>query len=71
MLFDSTGPLSSILRGPDLKSRITSSATAVFFSVYAPPGIDEGYIEDNLHKLENRIRALSPLSRTELLQVFF
>lgn len=71
MLFDSTGPLSSILRGPDLKSRITSSTTAVLFSVYAPPGIDEGYIEDNLHKLEKRIRALSPSSRTELLQVFF
>ena len=70
MLIDSNGPLSSILRGPDLKSRITSSSTEVLFSVYAPPGIDEGYIEDSLLKLEKRIRALSPLSRTELLQVF-
>jgi DNA/RNA-binding domain of Phe-tRNA-synthetase-like protein len=70
MLFDSVGPLSSILRGPDLKSRITSSTTAVLFSVYAPPGIDEDYIEGSLRKLEKRIRTLSPSSKTELLQVY-
>jgi DNA/RNA-binding domain of Phe-tRNA-synthetase-like protein len=70
MVFDSNGPLSSILKGPDFKSRITPSATAVLFKVYAPPGIDEGYIENNLRKLEKRIKALSPLSNTELLQVF-
>jgi len=70
MLFDSNGPLSSILKGPDFKSCITTSATEVLFSVYAPPGIDEGYIENNLQKMEKRIGALSPSSRTELLQVF-
>ncbi len=71
MLTDSNEPISSILKGPDLKSRIKTATTEVLFSVYAPPGIEEGYIEESLLKLEKRIRALSPLSRTELLQVFF
>jgi len=70
ILTDSNGPISSILKGPDYESRITLAATEVLFSVYAPPGIEEGYIEDSLLKLENRIRALSPSTRTELLQVF-
>ena len=71
MLTDSNGPISSILKGPDFASRITSSTTAVLFSVYAPTGINEDYIEGSLKKLEKRIRTLSPSSRKELLQVHF
>lgn len=70
MLTDANGPISSILKGPDFESRITSSTTEVLFSVYAPPGIVAGYIEDSLLKLEKRIMELSTSSRTELLQVF-
>ena len=70
ILTDRNSPISSILKGPDFASRITSTTTEVLFSVYAPPGIDEGYIEGNLLKLEKRIKAISPSSKTELLQVF-
>jgi len=70
MLCDSSGTISSILRGPDYKSRITSSITEVLFSIYAPPGIDANSIETNLKKLEKSIRAFSPSSKTELLQIF-
>lgn len=70
MLCDSNSTISSILRGPDYDSRITSATTEVLFSIYAPPGIDENYIKTNLEKLEKRIRAFAPFSRTELLQVF-
>ncbi len=71
ILCDSKGPVSSILRGPDYKSRITSSTTEVLFSIYAPPDIDADYIKDNLLKLEKSISTLSLSSRTDLLQVFF
>lgn len=70
MLCDGRGTISSILRGPDYKSRITSSITEVLFSIYAPPGIDADSIETNLKKLEKSIRAFSPSSKTELLQIF-
>lgn len=69
-LCDQTGAISSILRGPDYESRITESTTKVLFSIYAPPGIDSGYMEKNLKNLENSIHSLSPSSKTELLQVF-
>lgn len=70
MLCDQTGTISSILRGPDYRSRITEATTDVLFSIYAPPGIEAYYIEKNLNKLENRIRSLSPSAKTELLQIF-
>jgi DNA/RNA-binding domain of Phe-tRNA-synthetase-like protein len=70
MLCDSSGILSSILRGPDYKSRITASTTEVLFSIYAPPTIDSNDLEINLQKLEKRIKTFSPSSKTVLLQVF-
>ncbi|HOB10290.1 MAG TPA: hypothetical protein PKY47_06970 [Acetomicrobium sp.] len=70
MLCDCSATISSILRGPDYKSRIMLSTSDVLFSIYAPPGIDENYIKTDLQKLEKRIIALSQSSKTELLHVF-
>ncbi len=70
ILNDGNGTISSILRGPDYNSLITASTSEVLFSIYAPPGIDEEYIEANLRKLESRISASSPAAKTEVLQVF-
>lgn len=70
MLTDSNGPISSILKGPDFPSRITLTTSEVLFSVYVPAGIDEVYIEDSLQKLEKRIRAIAPSSRTESRSVY-
>ena len=70
MLCDQSGIISSILRGPDYRSRIAESTTEVLFSIYAPPGIEADYIEKNLRNLEKRIRSFSPSAKTELLQIF-
>ncbi|ARE89760.1 hypothetical protein [Clostridium formicaceticum] len=70
MLCDSSSTISSILRGPDYNSRITSATMEFLFSIYAPPFVDGNYIKVNLEKLEKRIGAFAPFSRTELLQVF-
>ncbi|SNS97606.1 B3/B4 domain-containing protein (DNA/RNA-binding domain of Phe-tRNA-synthetase) [Anaerovirgula multivorans] len=70
MLCDGSGAISSILRGPDYKSRITASTKDVLFSIYAPPGIDANYIQNNLQKLEKSILEFSPSSKTEMLRVF-
>lgn len=70
ILNDGNGTISSILRGPDHNSLITASTSEVMFSIYAPPGIDEKYIETNLCKLESKINTSSPAAKTEVLQVF-
>lgn len=70
VLCDRDGPISSILRGPDEKSRITPAATDALFSVYAPPGIDTEYIQAHLGQLERWIAQLAPSASTELLTVF-
>jgi DNA/RNA-binding domain of Phe-tRNA-synthetase-like protein len=70
ILNDGNGTVSSILRGPDQRSCITASTSEVLFSIYAPPGIDEEYIETNLRKLACRMCISSPAAKTEVLQVF-
>jgi DNA/RNA-binding domain of Phe-tRNA-synthetase-like protein len=62
--------ISSILRGPDAASRITGATTGVLFTLYAPPGVEKGVVESALHKLEERIRAVSPGCETLDLAVY-
>ena len=70
MLCDEDGPISTILRGPDKRTRITSSTKNVLFAIYAPPVVDKAYIENNLQKLERNIRAIAPNATTEMIKVF-
>jgi DNA/RNA-binding domain of Phe-tRNA-synthetase-like protein len=70
ILSDSNSAISSILRGPDQSSCITELTSEVLFSIYAPPGIDEDYIEINLRKLESKVITTSPTAKTEVLKVF-
>ena len=69
MLCDEDGPISTILRGPDKRTRITSSTKNVLFAIYAPPVVDKAYIENYLQKLERNIRTIAPNATTEVLQV--
>lgn len=70
LLCDGNGTISSILRGPDYKSRITESTTDVLFSIYAPAGIDADSINIQLNQLEELIKAYSPTSKVEMKRVF-
>ncbi|MDK2951865.1 MAG: hypothetical protein PWQ77_1530 [Kosmotogales bacterium] len=70
MICDGMSVISSIMRGPDFRSRITASTTEVLFTIYAPPGIETDYIETDLRKLEERIKTFSSSSVTMSLQVF-
>lgn len=70
MVCDGIGVISSIMRGPDFKSRITASTTDALFTIYAPPGIEANYIEADLRKLEGKIKSFSPFSKTEILHIF-
>ena len=67
---DGMSVISSIIWGPDFKSRITSSTTEVLFAIYVPPGIETDYIETDLRRLEEGIKTFSSSSVRANLQVF-
>jgi len=62
--------ISSILRGPDSASRITDRTTEALFTLYAPPGVKNDYIQDALEGLARRIRRISPSAETLHLYVY-
>lgn len=69
ILCDSARVISSILKGPDYDTRITTDTSDVLFTIYAPPGISTHEVCTALMKLEARIRVFAANSKTEMLQV--
>ena len=59
---DREGVLSSILRGPDERTRITAETVDALFTVYAPSGVDTGAVNGMLDELERLIRLFAPAS---------
>lgn len=66
---DASGILSSIVYGPDLRTRITPEARAVLFTVYAPPGIGEGPVRQHLRDIQDNVMLCSPDASVEALEV--
>ncbi|MEN1761313.1 phenylalanine--tRNA ligase beta subunit-related protein [Anoxynatronum sibiricum] len=52
MITDERGILSSIIYGPDQRTRITPETERVVYTVYAPPGISKALVEEHLKDLE-------------------
>lgn len=66
---DEEGILSSIVHGPDWRTRITSQTQSVVFTVYAPVGIGGGEVEAHLTDLETIVRLFSPGAAVEIREV--
>jgi DNA/RNA-binding domain of Phe-tRNA-synthetase-like protein len=66
---DSQGVLSSVIYGPDRRTRILPETRTVLFTVYAPPGIAEEAVRQHLRDMEGYVRLIAPQAETELLQV--
>jgi DNA/RNA-binding domain of Phe-tRNA-synthetase-like protein len=69
-LRDEIGVLSSILYGPDFRTRITDQTGAVVFTVYAPAGVSTPVLEAHLDTLEAHARLVSPQAEVETRGVF-
>jgi DNA/RNA-binding domain of Phe-tRNA-synthetase-like protein len=67
---DSEAIISSIIYGPDKRTRIRPSSTRVLFTTYAPSGISERSVEQHLEGIEANVRLFSPDAETELRKVF-
>jgi DNA/RNA-binding domain of Phe-tRNA-synthetase-like protein len=66
---DRQGVISSVLSGPDQRTRITPDTRNVFFAVYAPPGIGALPVRRHLEDLRDAVRLIAPDASVETLEV--
>ena len=69
-IHDEEGILSSILYGPDQRTRITLETRAVVFTAYAPPGLSKAELETHLSDLDSNTRLFSPQAEVETREIF-
>jgi DNA/RNA-binding domain of Phe-tRNA-synthetase-like protein len=67
---DAQGVLSSVLYGPDQRTRIMSETREVLFTTYAPPGIGAGEVHRHLETLRAYVRLIAPGAEVATLEVF-
>jgi len=70
MIADAQGVMSSVLYGPDRRTRITSETRQVIFTVYAPPGIGKQAVCDHLHDIRANVLLFAPNANVELLEAY-
>jgi DNA/RNA-binding domain of Phe-tRNA-synthetase-like protein len=66
---DGQGVISSVLRGPDHRTRIVPETTRALFTVYAPAGITEEALLAHLREIEGHVRLVSPQATTSACEV--
>lgn len=67
---DGQGVLSSIIYGPDRRTRITPETHNVLFAVYAPPGIHAASVQQHLADIEANVLIFAPQAETQSRQVY-
>jgi len=70
MITDGESVISSILKGPDHRTRIGEETRQVLFTVYAPAGIAEKDIIRHLNDIESNVRIFSPDAETRVKDVY-
>jgi DNA/RNA-binding domain of Phe-tRNA-synthetase-like protein len=64
MMADGAGIVSSVLRGPDQRTRITHETTSVLFAAYAPPGVGEPVVRSHLEGIRSNVELIAPAADT-------
>lgn len=70
MMADAQGIISSVLYGPDARTRITLATSQVLFAVYAPTGMSEDAVHRHLDDIRANIKLISPGARVALQQIY-
>lgn len=70
MLSDEKDILSSILNGPDHRTRITGNTKNVIFYAYTPDGIHEDTIRSHLKDIHYYVSIFSPDAKIHFLDIF-
>lgn len=69
VMADGEGIISSVLYGPDARTRLRPETRRVLFAVYAPPGIGEEAVAEHLEGLRSATRLCCPDADVETLEV--
>lgn len=69
MIVDGQGILSSIIYGPDQRTRIRPETTRVLFTTYGPPGIGADRMKAHLESLRDNVQLITPQADVETMQV--
>jgi DNA/RNA-binding domain of Phe-tRNA-synthetase-like protein len=67
---DDAGVISSILSGPDRRTRLVPGTHAALFAVYAPPGIGPEPVHRHLETIRDNVRIISPEAIVGGLEVY-
>lgn len=67
---DGQGVISSVIYGPDQRTRIRPETRRALFTVYAPPGIDEKAVREHLEDIQSNLRLVAPQAKTEVMEVY-
>lgn len=70
ILSDSAGIISSIIYGPDARTRLSSDTKQAVFTVYAPAGISRQSVLQHLADIHAYVRLIAPNVQTDLEEVF-
>ena len=68
VMSDARGIISSVIHGPDARTRITDRTTSAFFVVYCPPGVGREKVEAHLQDIKANIDIFSPDAEMLLLE---
>jgi len=60
MIGDAVGVISSVLYGPDQRTRITPETKQGLFTVYAPPGIGNDAVQKHLEDIRDNVLLVAP-----------
>jgi DNA/RNA-binding domain of Phe-tRNA-synthetase-like protein len=66
---DNEGVLSSIIHGPDQRTRINPGTKRVLFTVYAPAGIGMSLVDGHLGDIRENVRIVSSGAEVEIRQI--
>ena len=66
LIADADGVLSSIVHGPDYRTRITADTSQALFVVYAPVGISRIAVENHFDDIFAFVRLVAPAAKLEL-----
>jgi len=70
VISDLKGIISSIIYGPDQRTRIKPNTQEVLFTVYAPPGIEKFKVFQHLQDIQNYVHIIAAESEVELVKVY-
>ena len=70
MISDTEGVISSIIHGPDSRTRILPNTRKAVFMVYAPSGISKQMVLDHLADIHAYVKLFSPNAEIELQKVY-